>query len=607
MKTKVFFILTWILFMCAPARTQHIDLVFTAEDSVTAEPVLIDSVMIFNITSDCDTVIYGPDPTLSLFPVGIDQNELIETAPIKLTAPFPNPARGAARFEVVLNQGGPIEVCMYSLSGRILCRNHFVLNEGCNRFLAESGENTVLFISVSNGSYSRTVKIVNTGSGCNENKITLQGCGQIVNKSTINSGDFIYSLGDLLSYTIVQEGYYTESGNDSPLHDTTYSFMMNPVIDGWYVVGTATACHEVNENAMMHITRNEVTQQIDPDVLELYIPVMAGGEGFNIVEVSDGDIHTYGPAQDFTTVVNGRIDEPQIPFQRGSYEESNDPFTVPEDGMYHIAIFTVTMKAAVVPVHWGMIGTATVNAWNFSVPMEESGFDLSEMSWENDSMILLNGEWKYRYSDGWKVFLDTTYELGNGMIGVGVNANFGGSVDSLVPGGENIPNYVPGLYSSVMEYVLGEGYQASLTFIDSLPITNWVGVVCDAVGTGISPDNALAIPDPSSWNWGYQLIADNGGVPNNIGNLYTWTWESIILEAYEGFKLRTLNGLPSPINNIYFDAGYLELNVAASAPQIISGGAPYYNLIATEKASYTIILHIDAENNDVREIIITMD
>ncbi|MEA1898338.1 MAG: hypothetical protein U9N53_11835, partial [Bacteroidota bacterium] len=244
---------------------------------------------------------------------------------------------------------------------------------------------------------------------------------------------------------------------------------------------------------------------------------------------------------------------------------------------------------------------------NSSIPMDESAFDLFTMSWTIDSIDMVNGEWKYRYSDAWKVFLDTTVNLGGGVIGVGVNANFGESVDSLVPGGSNIVNNVPGIYTSALEYTLGSGYQASLTFIDSLQITNWTGVVCDAVGTGISSDNPSAVPDPSSWNWGNRIIADNGGVPGGIGYMYTWTWTSVILEAYEGFKLRTLDGLPSPINNMYFDAGYLYLNIAASAPEIIDGGPPDHNLMATVKASYTIILHIDAANNDEREIIITMD
>ena len=123
----------------------------------------------------------------------------------------------------------------------------------------------------------------------------------------------------------------------------------------------------------------------------------------------------------------------------------------------------------------------------------------------------------------------------------------------------------------------------------------------------MSPDNPNAIPDPGSWKWGYQLIADNGGVPGYVGNFYTWTWEGIVLEAWEGFLLRTLNGLPSPINNQLFEAGYLDLNIAASTPYIISSGAPYNNLMATMKANYSIVLHLDAGNNNTREIIITLD
>jgi hypothetical protein len=371
--------------------------------------------------------------------------------------------------------------------------------------------------------------------------------------------------------------------------------------DGFYIKGAATAYSEFNENALMKITRNEVTQTEDPDLLELYIPVMAVAGGFSIVQVSGTAMMTYGPGPDFTTIYNGTSDEPKVPFQRGSFIEDTNRFTVPSEGMYHVAVYLNTDKVVVVPVHWGMIGYATLLGWATSVEMTESAFDLVSMSWTIDSLVLKSGDWKFRYSNGWKVELDTTIDLGGGFTGVKVNANFGEAVDSLVPGGANIICNDPGYYSCTMEYTLGSGYQATLEKTGLLPPTNWTGVVCDAVGTGISLDNPTAAPDTSNWNWGNQMLGDNGGIPAVSGLVYTWTWTEIIIEAYEGFKVRTLNGVPSPLNGMYFDAGYSDLNVAASAPEIIDSGG---NLMATVKGSYTITLHIDAGNGDQRELII---
>ena len=251
-------------------------------------------------------------------------------------------------------------------------------------------------------------------------------------------------------------------------------------------------------------------------------------------------------------------------------------------------------KVVIVPVHWGIIGAATPDGWGTSTQFTESAFDLNVMTWSITDMELRGGDWKFRYSNGWKVELDTIIDVGGGKIGVKVNTNFGGAVNALVPGGDNIVNADPGIYTFSLVYTLGSGYVATATKTAGLPLTNWTGVVCDAVGTGVSIDNPAAIPDPSSWAWGNVLVADATGIPVITGDVYTWTWTNIILEANEGFKVRTLNGVAPPVGGANFDAGFTALNVAASAAEIVDMGG---NLSATTKGSYTITLKIDAANS----------
>lgn len=374
------------------------------------------------------------------------------------------------------------------------------------------------------------------------------------------------------------------------------------VLDGYYVKGAATAYADFNTNALMKVTRNEVNQTNRASLLELYIPIKAGADGFNIIRVA-GAVHTtFGPGNPFGDVTQGTTDEPKVTFQRGLYAETATKFTVPSDGMYHVVIDYDLGKVAIVPVHWGIIGAATPAGWGGSTAMTESAFNLTTMSWSITDMELGGGDWKFRYSDGWKVELDTVIDLGGGVIGVKFNTNFGGAVNALVPGGDNIVNDDPGIYTISLSYTLGAGYTATATKTGSLPMTNWTGVVCDAVGSGVSIDNPTAAADTSSWGWGNQMLADNGGIPTVAGNdMYTWTWTGIILEAEEGFKVRTVNGVAPPVGGANFDAGYTALNVAASSTQIVDDGG---NLKATVKGSYTITLNIDAANSDTKEIII---
>ncbi|MFO7723351.1 MAG: hypothetical protein R6V49_09045, partial [Bacteroidales bacterium] len=121
-------------------------------------------------------------------------------------------------------------------------------------------------------------------------------------------------------------------------------------------------------------------------------------------------------------------------------------------------------------------------------------------------------------------------------------------------------------------------------------------------GTGVSGDNTNAIPDPSSWNWGNVLLADNNALPTKVGDVYTWTWTGIILEANEGFKLRTLNGVAPPVGGANFDAGYSAVDVTASSSKVVDAGG---NLSVSDKGPYNISLAIDAADSDKITIVIT--
>lgn len=372
------------------------------------------------------------------------------------------------------------------------------------------------------------------------------------------------------------------------------------VLDGMYIKGDAVAYSDYNEKAMMASTKNEVGQVDRATLMELYISVKATG-GFNIVKVAGSTKTTYGPASDFAEVTNPTNDEPSsAPFYRGGIEESTATFTVPEDGFYHVIFDTDLNKVVVARVHWGIIGAATPNGWGSSTELTESAFDLNTTTWSITGMELRGGDWKLRYSNGWKVELDTTLDDGNGNIGVKANTNLGGAVDALEPGGANIVNADPGVYDITISYTLGSGYTLTADKTGGLPLTDWTGVICDAVGTGVSADNTSAIADPSSWGWGNKLLAD--GAPTKVGDVYTWTWTNAVLEANEGFKLRTEDGVAPAAGGANFDAGLEAVDHANSSANVDPANTG--NLSVTTKGTYTIVLTIDAADSDKKVITI---
>ncbi|MBZ0244022.1 MAG: hypothetical protein K8F24_12450, partial [Bacteroidales bacterium] len=207
-----------------------------------------------------------------------------------------------------------------------------------------------------------------------------------------------------------------------------------PVEDGIYVVGAGTALTDFDIKGLMSSTLNEVDQTERAALLDIYVAVK-GGEGFNIVKVAGTARTTYGPGADFAEVVEAdwQVDEPRTgKFWRGSIAETDNKFIVPEDGLYHVVYDTELGTVVVAHAKWGLIGGATPGGWSDNTPMTAT-FNKEKMEFKVTEVTMLKNDWKFRYSDGWKIFIDAEGT-------VKVNTNLGGaSVSALEPGGGNIP------------------------------------------------------------------------------------------------------------------------------------------------------------------------
>lgn len=376
------------------------------------------------------------------------------------------------------------------------------------------------------------------------------------------------------------------------------------VEDGLYVKGAGTALDSLTADGMMAQTKNEVLQEKRNSLYELYIAIEGGSEGFNLVNVEGGAEEVWGPGSDFAAVAAEDLDgeEPGQGLWRGGYTVSETVFTVPEDGLYHVVVDTELGVAAIAKVEWGMIGGATPNGWGGSTPLT-ADFDLNSMEFSATDVELRLGEFKYRYSDGWKIILDTIVDNGedNGK-GVKVNTNFGGTITALEAGGDNIQNDQPGFYTATITWTLGEGHTASLEKTGDIAVTDWTGVKVDMVGDGVSADNPNATEDTSGWNWGNVLVADNNGEPTVSGSVYTWTWDAIVIEADAGFKIRSLNGEAPPSGGANFDVGYGAVDAANSSALVADKDG---NMSVTTKGTFDFVLEIDAANNDEKKVVIT--
>jgi hypothetical protein len=338
--------------------------------------------------------------------------------------------------------------------------------------------------------------------------------------------DFIFPTAKWFMLALLFSATIAITGCSNDEDDTTPTPTL--VEDGFYVNGDATFLGDFDLATTFSSTLNEVGQKDRPELLEAVVALNAGS--FNIVQVAGSDRTTWGPAADFAEVATGTTDEPKVPFWRGSLEVTDNAFTITDQGLYHIYIDTEVAKVVIVPVsYWGIIGGATPNGWGDDTRMESTGFDAGSITFQATDVALTLGDFKFRMSGGWKVEVDTTYDDGSGDIGIKANTNFGGSVDALAAGGDNITNSEGGIYTVTMVWTAGEGYTASLEKTDDLPAEDWTNIELGLVGDGLMNMGA-------QHNWDETIFLTK---PDANGTVYTYTFADVqVTTGGGGFKMR---------------------------------------------------------------------
>jgi hypothetical protein len=198
------------------------------------------------------------------------------------------------------------------------------------------------------------------------------------------------------------------------------------------------------------------------------------------------------------------------------------------------------------------------------------------MSWTQTDITLRKGEWKFRYSHGWKIKLDTVIDTGGGSIGVAVNTNLGGYINQLAAGGNNIVNSLAGIYRCRLAYIPDTGYMATLTRTGDIP-----GIDYSSYQMGIIGDSYLKQDGtPAFWdeNFGTSL-------PSVNGTNYTWTY-TIDLMGGKDFKFRQGDDWAGK------SIGFGDVTLAGSAAANFTNNVSNFKI--STSGNYTMILNIEA-------------
>lgn len=343
----------------------------------------------------------------------------------------------------------------------------------------------------------------------------------------------------------------------------------DPIVeDGIYVKGAGTALADFDLKGLMKSTKNEVGQEPRATLMELFVAVKGGTDGFNIVKVAGSTQTTYGPGADFGLVAmeNRDGEEPKTAdFWRGSLTETDAKFTVPEDGLYHVVYDTELGVVMIARVKWGLIGAATPGGWSDDTPLEAT-FDLNEMKFSITGVTLFQDPWKFRYSGGWKVFIA---EDGT----VKVNTNLGGTPAALDPGGSDMMIDSYGVYTIELTWKLGQPFVAVVTRTgDGEPLPEY-------------PEAMFLVGAATFYGWDTPGTKDDAimhplaGGGNNEGIF----WKIAHLTAGEGWKLSAENWA-SP------NLGFGEIaEFDAEGVEVTDDGG---NFVVSESNMYMIVLNL---------------
>ena len=120
-------------------------------------------------------------------------------------------------------------------------------------------------------------------------------------------------LSKTLSMLILMSILFISCGKDDPDPTPTPT-----VEDDGYIKGTGTAFSDFSSKALLKVTKNEVNQMDRPELVEIYMAIKKGTDGFNIVDVKGTTQTVYGPGSDWKLEAAPGVDDPKDGLWKGA-------------------------------------------------------------------------------------------------------------------------------------------------------------------------------------------------------------------------------------------------------------------------------------------------
>jgi hypothetical protein len=206
--------------------------------------------------------------------------------------------------------------------------------------------------------------------------------------------------------------------------------IVTDVQPGTYIAGDATVYSSIAPSAAFTAAAVDGDAEQFPGMLSKYTWLKTGGQFTVVIADADGNITHYGKGSGVSE-------------QTTALTADAAGYTVPETGLYFLVLNSNQKQLTILPVRWGIIGSATEGGWDSETVFPEVEFvEATSKVTYTGSFIMSKAEMKFRFNQTWGVSVpydgstNVTIHTNIGATGAGVSLTTA-SVE-LKSGGDNL-------------------------------------------------------------------------------------------------------------------------------------------------------------------------
>jgi len=169
------------------------------EINQNSNQLVLDSVLVENITASCDTMIYYPYTTLNL-------NMLSSIAPLygknqlSVTANYPNPFDTFSIIELYVPKKS-VRFSVFDIQGKSILNEEIICGSGLQQFKFHAGSNAQYMVKIQSADQSTNLQLMHSGNTGNKARIEHIGAISETKNKIQKTNAFTFTAGDQLNFT----------------------------------------------------------------------------------------------------------------------------------------------------------------------------------------------------------------------------------------------------------------------------------------------------------------------------------------------------------------------------------------------------------------------